>query len=153
MTWTYGGTPGTDTADKRRDAVRVLVGDTNTNDQQITDEEIVFTLSSNSNNVYFAAAQTARMIMGLYSRRVDSDFEGVSADYSDRIEHYRRLAISLDAQAKSKGGALGTPKAGGVSIDAMDQAEEDSDRPDPSFKRNQFKNPPDTNYNDYWRQK
>jgi hypothetical protein len=153
MTWTYDGTPGTDTAAKRRDAVRVLVGDTDTNDQQIQDEEIEFALSQNSKNVYFAAAQTARMIMGLYSRRVDSDLEGVSADYSDRIEHYRRLAVALDKQAKSKGGALGTPKAGGISIDAMESAKDDSDRPDPAFKRNQFKNPPDTTYDDYWRQK
>jgi len=48
MTWTYGGAPGTTTSATRRDAVRLLVGDTDTTDQQITDEEIAFGLSQAS---------------------------------------------------------------------------------------------------------
>jgi hypothetical protein len=134
------------------DRVRLLVGDQDTTDQLLSDDEYVFALSEAGDNKYRAASILCHALAGKFARRVDTSFEGVSADYSQRQEHYTKLAIRYERQANRIGG-LGSPKAGGVSIDAMDSAEDDSDRPDPSFKRNQFKNPPDTTYDDYWRQK
>jgi hypothetical protein len=49
-----------------------------------------------------------------------------------------------------RGGSLGVPLAGGISISAMDLVEEDSDRVEPAFKRNQFSNPPDDDGDDWW---
>ena len=151
MVWVYGNSPSTSTEDGRRDAVRVLVGDTNTNDQQITDEEIFFALNENSKNVYFAAAQAARMVASHYARLVDAKFEGVSTDYHQRQEHYRKLAVVLDQQAKSKGGALGVPAAGGIRVDQVEGAKKDSNRVRSSFRRGQFSYPgADLNEDDDW---
>ena len=41
MTWTYSGDPATNA----RDSIRFLVGDTDTNDQLVSDEEIAWTNS------------------------------------------------------------------------------------------------------------
>jgi len=150
VTWTYDGAPGIDTAAARRDAVRVLVGDTDTNDQQATDETIAFFLSQAANDVYSAAALTARSIAGTYARYVDTDFEGVSTKYSQRRDNYYELATRLDRQAKKFGSVgLGVPVAGGISISEIDSVEEDDDRPDPFFRRRQFRNPPELDGEDY----
>lgn len=149
MTWTYSSSPDTGTADGRRDAVRLLVGDTDTNDQQIQDEEISFALSEANDNVYRAAAQVARFIAGLYARRVDTSFDSLDTSYAQRQEHYHKLAEKLDRMAKRKGG-LGMPSAGGISVSDMDSVEDDSDRVEPAFRRNQFRNPPDTDDVDSW---
>lgn len=143
MAWTYNNAPGTSSATGRRDAVRWLVGDTDTSDQQVTDEEVTFALSEAGDNVYSAAALVARGIAGKYARLVDNSFETVDTSYSDRQKHYQQLATKLEQEARSRGGRLGTPVAGGISIDTMDSVEDDSDRPDPAFTRRQHRNPPD----------
>ncbi len=142
MTWTYGSSPDTSTADGRRDAVRLLIGDTDTSDQQIQDEEVSFFLSQASNKVYSAAALAARAVASKYSRLVNTEFDEVSTDYSDLQKHYTTLAYRLEEQANSYEGASLGVKAGGISIAAMDAVEENTDRPEPAFKRNQFRNPP-----------
>lgn len=149
MAFTYNSSPGTATASGRRDAVRLLIGDTDTNDQQLQDAEIDFTLSETNDAIYRAAAQAARMIAGLYARRVDTSFNSLDTSYAQRQEHYHKLAEKLDRMAKRRGG-LGMPVAGGISIDEMDNVEDDSDRPDPAFRRSQFRNPPDTDGSDDW---
>ena len=142
MTWTYDGSPGTATAAERRDAVRLLVGDTDTNDQLATDEEITFALSQGNDNVYLAGGIIARSISASFARRADMSIEGLRVQYSQRASGYEKLAIKLDREAKRKGGSLAAPAAGGISIDQMDSVEDDDDRPRPSFRRKQFDNPP-----------
>jgi hypothetical protein len=150
MTWTYDGSPGTDTAATRRDSVRFLVGDTDTNDQQSTDEEISFCLSQASNDVYLAAAIVARGIAATYARSVDSSIESVRIAASQRQAHYMDLAKSLDAQATKYGSTgLGDIFIGGISEDAMETVREDDDRVRPQFRLRQFRNPPtDSDYDD-----
>lgn len=143
MAWTYSSAPGTSTASGRRDAVRMLVGDTDTNDQQIQDEEIAFALDQAGDGVYQAAAIAARAIAGKYARRVDTDFETVSASYSQRQKHYLSLAVKLDRQAILQGGGIGTPVMGGISESEMDSVEDDDDRVESAFRRKQFRNPPE----------
>lgn len=143
MTFTYGGTPGTATAAERRDSVRWLTGDTDTTDQQSSDEEIAFALSQASNDIYYASSIAAKSIAAKYARLVDTSFEGMRTDYSDRQIHYTNLAQKLEKDAKRFGtSGLGVPDAGGISIAEMDSVEDDSDRPSPAFSRGQFRNPP-----------
>lgn len=137
MTWTYDGAPGTDTADKRRDAVRLAIGDTDTNDQQVTDEEIAYALSEAGNNVYSAATQMCMALSAKFARLVDSSFGPVRNSYSQKSASYRALAATLESQRIARGG-LGTPVAGGISIDAMDNADDDTDRPSPKFQMGKF---------------
>lgn len=142
MNWTYGGNPGTGTASQRRDAVRVLTGDTNIADQQLSDEAIAFNLSATSNDVYRAAALSARQIAATYARRASTTIESVSVKYQDLQKNYADMAARLDAEAARYGaGGLGLPRAGGISVAAMDAERSDSDRPGFAFRRDQFRHP------------
>jgi hypothetical protein len=143
MTWTYGGAPGTTTSATRRDAVRLLVGDTDTTDQQVTDEEIAFALSQTSDDIYNAGALMCRTIAGKYSRLVDTSIESVSSSYSQRAKQYSELAVRLVKEGKRLGSVgLGVPVAGGMSISEMESVEDDLDRVPSAFRVDQFSNPP-----------
>ena len=143
MTWTYGGAPGITSAATRRDAVRLLVGDTDTTDQQITDEEITFALSQGSDDVYVAGAVICRALSGKYARLTDSSVESVSASYSQRAAQYAELAVRLTKDSKRLGSVgLGVPEAGGLSIADMISVESDTDRVPNAFRTDQFVNPP-----------
>lgn len=143
MTWTYGGAPGTTTSATRRDAVRLLVGDTDTTDQQVSDEEIAFALSQTSDDIYNAGALMCRTIAGKYSRLVDTSVESVSSSYSQRAAQYLELAARLVKEGKRFGSVgLGVPVAGGMSISEMQGVEDDLDRVPSAFRVDQFSNPP-----------
>jgi hypothetical protein len=132
---------GTTTATGRRNAVRFLVGDTDSTDVQAKDEEIAFALSQCSDNIHHAAAYVCRTIAAQYSRRVDTDLDGaLSASYSDLHAHYIALADTLEAEAKKQSG-LGV-KAGGISEAAITVVRQDTDRVTPAFRRDRFRNPP-----------
>jgi len=54
--WSYSVTDlNTTTASGRLNSVRLLVGDTDTSDQLVQDEEINFALAQANDNVYYAA--------------------------------------------------------------------------------------------------
>jgi hypothetical protein len=150
MTWTYGGAPGTDSAATRRDAVRFLVGDTDTTDQQITDEEITFALSQTSNDIYRAAAISCRSIAAKYAREVDSSVESIRVAASQRQAHYTSLAVKMEKQASKYGSSgLGVPLVGGISEADIESVREDDDRVRPVFRHDMFRNPPDDDEADY----
>ena len=137
---------GTTTASGRRNAVRFLVGDTDSTDAQVQDDEIAFALAQSADNVYSAAAYVCRTIAAKYARRVDTDLDGaLRASYSDLYSHYISLADSLDAEAKKQNG-LGV-KAGGISKASISVVRQDTDRVTPPFRRDRFRNPP--NYDGY----
>lgn len=128
MTWTYSSTSlATDLA-----KVRLLVGDTDTNDQQVTDEEVQVYLD-NAASVYYAAANTCEALAGKYLRRVDKSIGRASLSASQRAKAYREQAASLRAQAAIVSGI--TPYAGGISASDKDSIEEDTDRVSPFFAR------------------
>ena len=77
MSWSYDPTDlDTTTASGRLNTVRLLVGDTDTIDQQVQDEEVTFALSENGNNVYYSGAWIARAIASKYSRQVTTQLSG-----------------------------------------------------------------------------
>lgn len=143
MSWSYDPTDlNTDTASGRLNVVRLLVGDTDTNDQQVQNEEITFALTQTNNNVYFGAGWVARTIASLYSRKVDTTLDGaLSADYSDLASKYTKLAEDLEYQGK-KAGAILNVAAGGITKTQIEAARANTNRIEGSFRRDQFKNPP-----------
>ena len=150
MAWSYDATNlGTASAVERINSVRLLVGDTDTNDQQVQNEEITFALNQTNDNVYYAAAWAARTIAAQYSRRVTQNLSGaLSADYSDLQDHYTSLAETLEHQGKKSGAVVGI-KAGGISIATVDNVRQNTDRIAPSFRRDRFRNPPSYSGDDY----
>lgn len=140
--WTYGANPGTGTDAQRRDAVRLLIGDTDSTDQQLMDSEVAFALDQNGDDVYLAAITCCAALEGKYASSVDEAFEGMKMSSSQRAAGYKSLSIRLTAQAKKNGSiGLGVPVAGGISIDTMSSVREDTDRVRPAFVINQFDNP------------
>ena len=143
MAWSYDPTDlDTTTASGRLNTVRLLVGDTETLDQQVQDEEITFGLSENGNNVYYAGAWIARAISSKYSRKVNTSLDGaLKADYSDLAKQYKALADDLEYQGKTSGAVIGV-LAGGITKSGINAVRANTNRVEGSFRRDRFKNPP-----------
>lgn len=149
MAWTYDPTTlGTTTAAGRLNSVRLLSGDTDTFDKQLENEEIEFSLTQTGNNVYYSAAWVARAISSKYSRLVDTELDGVlTSKYSALAQQYMTLADTLEYQGKTVGAVIGI-KAGGISATSVKAVRENTDRIEPSFRRDRFKNPASYNESD-----
>ena len=131
--WTYSGDP----AASARDLVRHLVGDTDTTDQQVTDEEIAWAVGAYA-TTYLAASATARAIAARYARKADKSVGDLSLSYSQLQRHYAELAADLDAKGNV---SAGMPYAGGIGIADRDAQEADDDRVQPAFKIGVHDNP------------
>lgn len=143
MAWSYDSSDlDTTTASGRLNTVRLLVGDTDTQDQQVQDEEITFGLAQNGNNVYYSAGWIARTISSQYARKVNTSLDGaIKADYSDLMKHYSTLADNLEYQGKTSGAAVGI-LAGGITQSGIEAVRANTNRVEGSFRRDRFKNPP-----------
>lgn len=150
MAWSYEETDlRTTTASGRLNTVRLLLGDTDSNDQQVQNEEIAFALAQNNNNVYYAGAWCARIVAAKYSRKVTTSIDNaISADYSDLAKQYNKLAESLEYQGKKSGAVVGV-KAGGITKSGIDAIRANTNRITPSFRRDRFRNPPSYSGEDY----
>ena len=146
MSWSYDKTDlNTSTTSGRLNVVRFLTGDTNSSDEQISNEEVIFGLAQNNNNIYATAAWVCRTIASKYARQVNLNLDDqIEAEYGELHNHYMRLADMLEYQGK-KNSTLGV-KAGGLSKATMDAVRQLTDRPESAFRVNQFDNPP-TEYN------
>jgi glycerate-2-kinase len=143
MAWSYDPTDlDNTTASGRLNIVRLLVGDTDTVDQQVQNEEITFGLSENGNNIYLSASWIARAISSKYSRQVTTSLDGaLSADYSDLAKQYQTLADQLEYQGKTNGASVGI-LAGGITKTQVEGVRANTNRIEGSFRRDRFKNPP-----------
>lgn len=143
MAWSYSAADlNTTTSSGRLNTVRLLVGDTDTTDQQAQNEEINFGLSENNDNVYLAASWVARVISSKYARLVTTKLDGgLSANYSDLAKHYQSLADQLEYQGKTNGASVGV-LAGGITKSGVEAVRADTNRIEGSFRRDRFKNPP-----------
>ena len=124
MSWSYSGDPGASDLDE----VRFLIGDTDTDDQQLSDEEIAYLLTS-TGSVTAAALGAARSLWAKYSRLVDQKTGDIDIKYSQRKDAYAALIRQLQL------GMLPVPYAGGISEDDKQVDEADSDVVQPAFTR------------------
>lgn len=149
MSWSYDKTDlSTTSASGRLNIVRFLVGDTDSTDKQVDNEEILFGLSQNNNNTYSAASFVCRVIAAKYARQVNLNLDDqIEAEYGELHKHYLSLAEELEYQGK-KSKALGV-KAGGISKATMESVRQLTDRPNSNFRVDQFDNPPDSSSNYY----
>lgn len=144
MAWTYEISDLALTgADSVLDSVRLIIGDTDTNDQRLQDEEINFFLRLANSDIYLAGSFCAKAIAAKYANLVNTDFESVSTDYSDLRDNYYALAQRLETQSKKYGKrGLGLPAAGGLTYSGIRANDLNEDRVQPKFKQDQFANPP-----------
>lgn len=143
MAWSYDPSAlDISTAAGRLNVVRFLVGDTDTSDQQVDNDEITFALSENGDDVYSAGAYIAKNIAAKYARQVDLELDGqLSASYGDLAKQYKTLSSELASEASVKRGKLGFA-AGGLTKTDIDSARNNDERVKPTFRRDQFWNPP-----------
>lgn len=110
MTWTY--TPVV----TERDMVRFLVGDTNTNDQQIQDEEIAYHLLNypkpTGKPPYLAAAAVADAIASEYARKMNRTLGPLSAQFEQQYLHYLQIADKMRLNFATDGEGIGTGSIG-----------------------------------------
>lgn len=132
MTWTY-----TDPTANDRDEVRFLIGDTDTSDQQLSDEEIAYFTSTYSDNI-LAAAYAAEALASKYGRRTDIGMGKLRVSYGALKAHYAELAASLFSRCRA------TVLVGGISISEKETLCEDTDAVQGSFRRGMHDNPGDS---------
>ena len=101
MTWSYSGDPSSSTLN----AVRFLVGDTDTTDQLISNEEITYFVTEFA-NARRAASEAARAIAAKYARLMSRSIGGLSADFSAKYRQYLELADNLLTKEEMKPVAL-----------------------------------------------
>lgn len=118
MTWTYTNAP----ADFPRDELRFLIGDTDEDDQQLSDEEIAYLLS-NSASTKLAAIASAQILQSKYARLTSKSVGGLSISYGERQAHYK----AMETRFRSELGLLVAPFAGGISKSSKTLLESDTD--------------------------
>lgn len=144
MTWTYSGDPATNA----RDSIRFLVGDTDTNDQLVSDEEIAWTNSevtgsgTATTDLYTVAYRVMVAIASKFSRLANQSIGDMRVDLSQKADNARRQAEELRALA-GRENLVPIPYAGGISVSDKDIDRENSDRVDPFFTSGQFANTSD----------
>ena len=111
MSATYSGNP----ASSPRDAVRLLIGDTDVAEALLQDEEIDWLLSRQP-NVELAAADACEAIAAKFARQADTTNGDLSVRASQRAEAYRQRAADLRRRAGRRarwfvGGATRDPGA------------------------------------------
>lgn len=137
--WTYDPAELTDTTDEgRKNIVRLLVGDTDENDPQLQDEEILFALGSNRDRVYVAALFGINAIISKYARLVNVELdEAIREDYSDLIKNYTALRGEITRKSKFFTGGIRIA-ATGLTVTDFDAAYDDPNRVRPMIEQHQF---------------
>jgi hypothetical protein len=102
--------------------IRDQIGDADSTDPLLQDEEIAAAVGSNS-SIYSAAADCCRKIANRFARKVDQAAGGMKLAFSQAFKAYSASAIRFDVMAtqigSGAGGAAGTAGAslfGGISI-------------------------------------
>ncbi len=124
MTWSYISTD----LSGSREQIRTHIGDTDTTDQLLSDEQIALA-ETTEGTVGASAALCADWISAKYARKADKSAGDLSISYSQIAKQYADLAKRL--RANSSGTLL--PYFGGISITAKETREEDTDRVKPAF--------------------
>jgi len=141
VSWTYGGDP----AANARDAIRFLIGDTDTDNQLLTDEEIAWVnteasgTSTGTTALYDAAYRCCLTIASKLAREADKSIGDLSVSMSQRAGAYREQAAALKALSGREGG-VPVPYAGGITISDKEIDQENSDIFRSWFVAGQFEN-------------
>ncbi len=123
MSWSYDTTL---TADL--DKVRFYIGDTNSDEPLLSNEEIEFLVSSEG-SARAAAIAGAEMIASKFARFADSAVGDLSISYSQRHAQYLAVAARLRRSLTLSV----APLVGGISNSRKETVEDDTDRVEPAF--------------------
>ena len=125
MTWSYSDSLGTN-----RDKLRLRIGDTDSNDQLLSNETLDVLLSDKNNDLALAAVDAVRAIIAKLGREFDRNAVGVGGSRSQKVQHYHDLLIQLNKEARGSTGVV----VGGLSADRKETIQDDTDFIRPSFR-------------------
>ena len=133
MAWTYSGDPSS----SAKDAVRFLIGDTNSTNQLLQDAEISYLLNLYNQAPMNAAIRACETIMAKYSRLADESAGQVSISFSQRAKGYSSMLANLKTRLYSEDCGI---IAGGISVSDKTRVQLNSDRVKPEFNKHMFEN-------------
>lgn len=87
-----------------RDKVRFLVGDTDDDNQMLSDSEIAFALSENNDGIYLASADLCEALAAGFARDVNYRFSTLWLNAGDAYKHFVDRGIQLRSDAESATG-------------------------------------------------
>jgi len=128
MTWTFDEEDISTNLAK----VRVTIGDTDSDEELLSDEIINFRLTQASDNVKVAAIACVRDILAKLSRKTDRTGTGFSASRSQKFEQYSALLKELTGDATLVATATLT---GGSISERENLRDDDDDYEYPAFYR------------------
>ena len=144
MAWSYSGDPDSSALD----GIRFLIGDTDTNDQLLSNEEISWMNSqvtgstTSTDSLYTVAYRCLITIASKFSRLADQAVGDMRVSMSQKAKGARDQAKELKRLAESEGGTP-TPYAGGITVSDKEIDIDNSDLVKPSFSQGQFANTSD----------
>jgi ABC-type Na+ transport system ATPase subunit NatA len=124
--WLYTAKPSVRNIDK----VRLLIGDTDSNDQLLTDDEVSWFLEVHG-TINRSASEAARAIAAKFARLMNRSIGGLSADFSAKYRQYIELADNLLQREET---SPVSPYLSGYKISEKKSVEDDIDR-EPTFSR------------------
>ena len=141
MSWTYTGDP----SDSDLDAVRFLVGDTDSEQQLASNEEILYAISQNAIQQK-AAAIVCRAIAARFSTKASFSVGEMSKSCSDISKAFADRAKELEADSNWKSKYVSF-SFGGISVAKKEALDQDTGAVQPGFKKGMLDNP--LTYSDY----
>ena len=126
MSWNYSGDPSA--SDK--DAVRFEIGDTDSEDQLMNDEELLFVLGEEG-TVLGGAARCCEILSRKFARQADYTLGPQSVRASQRSKAFQQLGETLRSRL------IALHSGNGIYVGGVDKGEDltDKDLRQPAFKR------------------
>jgi len=130
MVWSYSGNPAELTEGLPKDAVRLTIGDTESSDPLLSDEEILW-LYRQEGDLTLAAIACCQVIRAKLSRLVDFSADGTSMQLSQRVKHY----AALEEELRTELSYTAIPYAGGLLVDEKTSWDANTADVQPAFRR------------------
>lgn len=99
MSWSYGGDP----ANSPIDAVRFMIGDTDENEQILTDEEIQFLIDTYGDNPLLLEYHAFAHMATVFARAIKRSLGPQSEDPTARLAYFQSKAKELKAKLAAGG--------------------------------------------------
>ena len=139
--WTYTpGWLGVSGSTGLMTRTRLVIGDTDSNDQQLQDEEIYWVLTGASYPT-LAGAACCDLLAAKYARQVNTENSALRVTAADRHKHYAALAKSLRVfgpgdlpGGEGFGAILGGVSVGGASVADNEAVADNDDNVLPPFR-------------------
>lgn len=124
-------------ATSAKDAVRFLIGDTDSTEFLLQDNEIEWLLAQYNNVPLNAAIRCCETIMSKFSRMADEVVGSVSIKFSQKAKGYQTMRAELQRRLATEGAI---PYAGGISKTDKKLNELNPDRVKPDFTKHEMEN-------------